>query len=44
MAQENVPMQTISQSLRHNMTRITERVYARYSLDFMKDAASARGW
>ncbi|HKU08243.1 MAG TPA: tyrosine-type recombinase/integrase [Bradyrhizobium sp.] len=44
MAQANVPMQMISQFMGHTSTRITERVYARYSPDFMKDAASALDW
>ena len=41
MAQGNVPMQKISQYLGHTSSRITERVYARYSPSFMSDAASA---
>ena len=41
MAQSNIPMQKISQYLGHTSSRITERVYARYSPFFMSDAASA---
>ena len=41
MAQADVPLQKISQSLGHTSTRVTERTYARYSPSFMKDAAAA---
>lgn len=44
MAQNNVPMQLISQYLGHTSMRVTERVYARYSPSFMKDAADALDW
>jgi integrase len=41
MAQDNVPMQMISQYLGHTSTRVTEQVYARYSPSFMRDASAA---
>lgn len=41
MAQDNVPMQLISQYLGHTSLRMTEQVYARYSPSFMRDASSA---
>jgi integrase len=41
MAQADVPMQKIAQFLGHTSTRTTERIYARYSPSFMKDAAAA---
>jgi integrase len=41
MAQENVPMQMISQYLGHTSLRMTEAVYARYSPGFMADASAA---
>lgn len=41
MAQDNVPMQMISQYLGHTSTRVTEAVYARYSPSFMRDASAA---
>jgi integrase len=41
MAQDNVPMQMISQYLGHTSLRMTEQVYARYSPSFMKDASAA---
>lgn len=41
MAQADVPMQKIAQYLGHTSTRVTERVYARYSPAFMVDAAAA---
>lgn len=41
MAQANVPMQKIAQFLGHGSTAVTERVYARYSPSFMRDAADA---
>ncbi len=44
MAQADVPMQKIAQYLGHTSTRVTERVYARYSPSFMKDASSALDW
>ena len=44
MAQADVPMQKISQYLGHTSTRITERVYARYSPSFMEDASAALDW
>jgi integrase len=44
MAQADVPMQKISQYLGHTSIKVTERVYARYSPSYMKDAASALDW
>lgn len=41
MAQDNVPMQMISQYLGHTSLRMTEQVYARYSPGFMADASAA---
>ncbi len=41
MAQEDIPMQKISQYLGHTSVRVTESVYARYSPSFMKDASRA---
>lgn len=41
MAQDNVPMQLISQYLGHTSTRVTEQVYARYSPTYMRDASAA---
>lgn len=41
MAEAGVPMSEISQYLGHSSTRITERVYARYSPDYLRRAASA---
>lgn len=44
MAQANVPMQKIAQYLGHTRTETTERIYARYTPSFMKDAADALDW
>lgn len=44
MARRDVPMQKIAQYLGHSSTRVTERVYARYSPSFMQDAADALEW
>lgn len=41
MAQDNVPMQMISQYLGHTSLRMTESTYARYSPAFMQDASAA---
>jgi len=41
MAESEIPMSQISQYLGHSNTEITERVYARYSPQFLKKAASA---
>lgn len=41
MAENRVPMSEIAQYLGHENTRITERVYARYSPDFLKTAANS---
>lgn len=39
MAEGRVPMSEISQYLGHSNTRVTERVYARYSPDYLRNAA-----
>jgi integrase len=39
MAESAVPMSEISQYLGHNSTETTERVYARYSPDYLRRAA-----
>lgn len=44
MARADVPMQKISQYLGHTSTKVTEKVYARYSPAFMEDAANALEW
>lgn len=44
MAQADVPMQKIAQYLGHTSTKVTERFYARYSPNFMRDAAAALDW
>lgn len=41
MAENEIPMSQISQYLGHSNTEITERVYARYSPQFLKKAASS---
>lgn len=41
MAQAEIPMQKIAQYMGHSTTKVTERTYARYSPNFMKDAADA---
>lgn len=41
MAQDDVPMQKISQYLGHTSLRMTEQVYARYSPSFLRDASAA---
>lgn len=41
MAENRVPMSEISQYLGHANTLITERVYARYSPEYLKSAASS---
>lgn len=41
MAESGVPMSEIAQYLGHSSTRVTERVYARYSPDYLRRAASA---
>lgn len=40
LAQQNVPMPQISRLLGHKSTAITERVYAKYSPEFCRDAVS----
>lgn len=44
MAQDDVPMQKIAQFLGHTTTAVTERVYARYSPSFMRDASQSASW
>lgn len=41
MAEASVPMSVISQYLGHTDSRTTERVYARYSPDFLRGASNA---
>lgn len=41
MAESRVPMSEIAQYLGHNSTKITEKVYARYSPEFLQSAATA---
>lgn len=41
MAEAGVPMSEISQYLGHTSTAVTERVYARYSPEYLRDAAGA---
>lgn len=40
LAEAGVPMSEISQYLGHSSSRVTERVYARYSPDYLRRAAS----
>ena len=44
MAKADVPMQKIAQYLGHTSSKVTEKVYARYSPSFMRDAANALEW
>jgi integrase len=44
MAKRDVPMQKIAQYLGHTSSKVTEKVYARYSPSFMRDAAAALEW
>lgn len=44
MAEAGVPMSEIAAYLGHSDTRITERVYARFSPDHLRRAAAAIGW
>lgn len=41
MAEDGVPIQQIAQYLGHNDSRTTERVYARFSPDYLREAAKA---
>ncbi len=41
MAEDGVPMSEIAQYLGHSSTRVTEKVYARYSADYLRKAASS---
>ena len=41
MAEDGVPMQQIAQYLGHNDSSTTERVYARFSPDYLREAAKA---
>ena len=41
MAERGVPMEVISQMMGHSNVRITAQVYARFSPEFLRDAASA---
>lgn len=44
MAEAGVPMAEIAQYLGHESSRITERVYARYSPHYLRRAAAALEW
>lgn len=44
MAESGQPMSVIAQYLGHTDSRITERVYARFSPDFLKGASEALTW
>lgn len=44
MAEDRVPMTQIAQYLGHSDSRITERVYARFSPDFLATAAESLTW
>jgi len=44
MAEENIPMTQIAQFLGHTDSRITERVYARFSPTFLSKAAESLTW
>lgn len=44
MAEDGVPMSEIAQFLGHESTRVTEKVYARYSPDYLRRAAEALDW
>ena len=44
MAQADVPMEKIAQFLGHTTSRITQKVYARFSPSFMRDASDALNW
>ena len=41
MAEDGVPIQQIAQYLGHNDSRTTERVYARFSPDYLREVAKA---
>jgi integrase len=41
MIADGIPMQKVSQYLGHTNTQVTERVYARYAPDHLRDAAEA---
>jgi integrase len=41
MAEDGVPMEEIAQYLGHSNTEITRRVYARFSPDYLRNAAKA---
>lgn len=41
MAEAGVPMEEISQYLGHTSTKVTERVYARYSPEYLRNASNA---
>lgn len=44
MAEDRVPMEEIASFLGHKDTRITTRVYARFSPDYLQRAASSLDW
>ena len=41
MAEAGVPMTKIAQYLGHTDSRITERVYARFAPDYLREASAA---
>jgi integrase len=41
MAEDGIPMSEISQYLAHSSTAVTERIYARYSPNYLRKAASS---
>jgi len=44
MAQDMVPMSLISQYMGHTTIKVTEKHYARYSPEYMREAAAALDW
>jgi integrase len=44
MAEANIPMEKISQYAGHSSVKETEKTYARFSPDYMRDAAEATSW
>jgi integrase len=44
MAESRVPMQEIAAYLGHKDANITARVYARFSPDYLREAAKALDW
>jgi integrase len=44
MAEDSIPMAEIAQYLGHESTRVTEKVYARYSPTYLRRASEALNW